>query len=117
MIVADTNLIAYLLIQGEHTERARRVYTRDPDWRAPPLWRSEFLSVLATTVKAGVLSADQAQSTWSTAVELLKNGEHSPAGKNILDLDEDLSVAGLLNGCDRQTAFISIRALLSTEGL
>jgi len=55
VIVSDTNLVAYLLINGDHTATARAVYQRDPDWRLPPLWRAEFLNVLTTTVRKGVL--------------------------------------------------------------
>lgn len=53
MIVADTNLIAYLLIPGPFSKDAERVQRRDPDWRAPWLWRSEFLNVLSLYVRTG----------------------------------------------------------------
>jgi len=42
VIVADTNLITYLLLDGEHTEAAERVFALDSHWIAPALWRSEF---------------------------------------------------------------------------
>ena len=37
MIVADTNLIAYLLINGEHTHLAEKIFQKDADWVAPLL--------------------------------------------------------------------------------
>ena len=84
MIVADTNLVSYLLITGEHTEGARRVHARDPDWRVPPLWRSELLNVLATTVRADVLDAAQAGAVWESAVSLLRGREVHPRGDAVL---------------------------------
>ncbi len=46
MMVADTTLISYYTIQGEHTKTAVEVRRKDPEWAAPLLWRSEFLNVL-----------------------------------------------------------------------
>ena len=35
MIVADTNLLIHLLVDGPNTETAMDVRQKDPDWRAP----------------------------------------------------------------------------------
>ncbi|MGZ5446412.1 MAG: hypothetical protein ACXWLY_31220 [Thermoanaerobaculia bacterium] len=57
MIVADTNLVAYLLIEGDKTAAARAVWKKDSRWMLPTLWRSEFLNVLTTAVRSRVLLA------------------------------------------------------------
>jgi hypothetical protein len=51
VIVADTNLIAYLLIPRPFPAEAERVQAQDPDSRVPWLWRSEFLNVLSLYVR------------------------------------------------------------------
>lgn len=86
MIVADTNLVCYLLIEGEQTMAARRIRGRDADWQLPPLWRSEFLNVLATAVRAGVLDERQALSTWWVASDLFSGHEGEPDGDRVLTL-------------------------------
>ena len=34
MIVADSNVVAYLYLPGEHTAAAERLLEREPDWAA-----------------------------------------------------------------------------------
>lgn len=86
MIVADTNLVSYLLIEGERTTAARQVHRKDSDWSLPPLWRSEFLNVLATAVRAGVLDTEQAFSIWWVASDLFSGHEVEPDGDRVLTL-------------------------------
>ena len=51
MIVADSSLIAPCVVPGEMTKLALAVYSRDSEWVAPPLWRSEVSNVLATQMR------------------------------------------------------------------
>lgn len=86
MIVADTNLIAYLLIPGPHTADAERVWERDRQWVAPVLWRSEFLNVLALYVRNGSMVLGQAHALWDRALRLMSGGEFTVEGLRVLDL-------------------------------
>ena len=93
MIVADTNLVSYLLIAGEHTETARAVWARDPHWVLASLWRSEYLSVLATSVRAKLLLRDQARSAWRAGVRLFGRSEREPDGEAVLDAALEFGVS------------------------
>jgi len=93
LIVADTNLVSYLLIEGERTVEARQVRQRDPHWVLPPLWRSEFLNVLTTAVRASVLEDRQAHDAWRWASELFAYHEHEPSGAQVLDAAMDYGLS------------------------
>lgn len=84
MIIADTNLIAYLLIDGDFTPAARAVWLRDPEWRMPPLWRAKFLNVLWVSVRAGVLDEAKALTAWRRATALFPKAEIEPGGEEVL---------------------------------
>ena len=86
MIVADTNLISYLLIEGDQTRLARQVWVRDPEWAMPPLWRSEFLNVLAESHKIGALDEDQAFFLWRSSSVYLDTTEVEPDGEQVLEI-------------------------------
>ena len=59
MIVVDTNLLVYLLVQGARTKAAEAAYQRDSEWVAPPLWRSEFRNTIALYRRRGLLSVGE----------------------------------------------------------
>ena len=46
MIVTDNDVISYFWLEAERTPAVRSVREMDDDWRAPPLWQSEFRNVL-----------------------------------------------------------------------
>jgi predicted nucleic acid-binding protein len=85
VIVADTNLVAYLLIEGEKTDLARAVWATDSHWMLPTLWRSEFLNVLTTAVRAHVLTLIQAHDTWHVAQTVFGQSEVEPSGDAVLE--------------------------------
>ena len=71
MIVADTNLIAALLLSTSATAVAEAVLTKDSDWTAPGLWRFEFKNVLATQMRVLGLPLDQAGTLFEKAEEVI----------------------------------------------
>ena len=46
MIVVDAPIVAFLLIEGELTATARRLYKADPEWVTPPIINHELLNIL-----------------------------------------------------------------------
>ena len=50
MLLVDTNVVAYLLIDGDHTEAAQDLRSRDPDWRSEAFMLIEFTNVLASSI-------------------------------------------------------------------
>ena len=84
MIVADTNLIAYLWIPGEHTAEAERLVRRDPDWAVPLLWRSEFRSILTGYVRSGRLPVELSIQLAEEAEQFLKGREYAVPSAKVL---------------------------------
>lgn len=75
MIVVDTNVIAYLMMEGEKTGMAQETYSRDSTWAMPSLWRHEFLNVLATYVRHGGSEIEAAVEIWQRSSLLFDAGE------------------------------------------
>ena len=75
MIVVDTNVLVYVIVQLPQTALAQRVAARDPVWVVPPLWRFEFTSAVTTLVRAAALSAAQAEAALVAADALAAGRE------------------------------------------
>ena len=86
MIIVDTNVLVYLLLPGERTEQAERIFRRDPVWAAPLLWRSEFRNVLAVYMRQGRLLLDQALELMDTAETLMQGKEYEVSSVHVLSL-------------------------------
>lgn len=75
MIVVDVNVLVYAQIEGDKTPLALKVKETDPQWVVPPLWQHEFLNVLATFTRHGVLDLPQASKIWQQARRRLQRAE------------------------------------------
>jgi predicted nucleic acid-binding protein len=71
MIVADTSLVAALLLSSPATSAAEAVLERDPHWTAPALWRYELKNVLATQMRVLGLPLAQAVALFQKAEEVI----------------------------------------------
>jgi predicted nucleic acid-binding protein len=86
VIVADVNLIAYLLITGEHTVAAEAVLVADDEWAAPLLWRSEWRSVLAGYLRRGELDLAGALERVAAADTVVRGREYLVEADVVLEL-------------------------------
>ena len=86
MIVADVNVLAYLLIEGEHTAGSEAVFEADPEWAAPLLWRSEWRNVLAGYLRRGELQRPAVLERLDTAEELFRGREYLVENDRVVDL-------------------------------
>jgi predicted nucleic acid-binding protein len=86
MIVVDTNILAYLYLPTEHTQKVEALLAKDPEWIAPTLWRSEFRNALALYLRKGLLTFDQALEIQNEAEALLQNNEFIVTSLDVLQL-------------------------------
>jgi len=86
MIVADTNIISYLLLPTSYSEAADKLYKADPVWAAPFLWKSEFRNVLALYLRKGIITFDKALQLQEMAESIMTAHEYDATSTQVLSL-------------------------------
>jgi len=61
MLLVDTNVVAYLLIEGDYTEAAQELHTRDSDWRSEAFLLVEFTNVLVSSIARKRMTVSMAE--------------------------------------------------------
>lgn len=89
MIVADTNLIAYLVIPGDKTAVAKQVLKRDTNWIVPRLWRSEFENVISIYLHQDLYTLDEGLEFMREAELLIRGGEYRVSSSQVLRMAFD----------------------------
>ena len=92
MVVVDTNVLAYLLIEGDRTAQAQALYVRDPDWRSEGFLLIEFSNMLATYVRSGRLDGAAAAGLLAGAQRILTGTVALPHAR-ALDLALEFGVS------------------------
>ena len=92
MIVADSNLIAYLLIPGDNSALADAIFLKDPEWAVPMICRSEFRNILTLYMRRQAMSLLQAKATMERAERLWRNREYAVPSDDVLELTAGHSV-------------------------
>jgi len=109
VIVVDTNIISYLFIEGEHTQRAEKVLQKDGEWAAPLLWRSEFRNVLSFYIRQKYLTLDSAVKLINEAFYLMADNEYDVSSLDVLSLAK-------LSGCSAYDCeFVALAKDLGTS--
>ncbi len=86
MIVADTNIISYLFLPTDYSDKASQLFIKDPEWIAPELWRSEFRNVLALYLRQNLITLTQALALQAEAESLMNDREYSIPSTDVLNL-------------------------------
>lgn len=86
MIVIDTNVIAYLYFEGEHTTQVEKLYEKESHWVAPVLWRSEFRNVLALYIRKKIISLENSFEMMEQAERLMDGNEYTVSSQEVLKL-------------------------------
>jgi predicted nucleic acid-binding protein len=86
VIVVDTNIVAYLLIRGDRTAAAEATRARDADWRVPPLFVHEWITVLAIHMRKGYMDRDLALRTYRRGLAVVKFEQRPLDALRILNL-------------------------------
>lgn len=61
MVLVDTNVLAYLLIEGDRTRDARKLFALDDEWTSEVFLLAEFSNILATYERGGRLSRSRSE--------------------------------------------------------
>ena len=109
MIVADTNVLAYLLLPYEVSPLADVLFKRDPEWAVPVLWRSEFRNLLAGYLRRKALTFDEILRAQSEAEALVAGKEHEVDSRRVLELVRDSQCSAY--DCE----FVALAARLGTK--
>lgn len=88
MIVADTNIITYLLLPTTFTSSVDSLYKIDPDWAAPSLWKSEFRNVLALYLRKKIITLEKALQLQDIAESIMTQNEFDISSPQVLALVE-----------------------------
>lgn len=86
MIVVDTNIIAYLYLSGKRSRQAEELLSREPNWVAPILWRSEFRNILAHYLRKKLLNLDDIMLILQEAEILMTGSEYEIASTQVMQL-------------------------------
>jgi predicted nucleic acid-binding protein len=108
VLVIDTNILVYLLMQGDHTEKAQALFVGDADWRSEGFVLIEFSNVLMTYLRTGALNRQQAQRLLAEAERRMRRLINVPHARA-------LDVAGRLGLSAYDARFITAAQSLGTK--
>ena len=86
MIVADSNLVAYLLIPGDKNDLADEIFLKDSEWAVPLICRSEMRNILTLYIRHQGMSLAQAQATMEKAESVWADREFAVPSDDVLEL-------------------------------
>lgn len=93
MIAIDSNVLAFLLLNGGHTPNARALFELDADWHSDVFVLVELTNVLATAMRVRGLPLPQAAAALTKAQGVVEYGLHMADHADVLGLAAHLRVS------------------------
>lgn len=93
MVVVDCNVLAYLLLDGAQTPRARALLGIDADWHSEGFVMVELANILATAIRAHRMSMNQAVAALTQARGVMEPGLHGADHFQALELASHYKVS------------------------
>ncbi len=93
MQIVDTNVLVYLLLEGDHSAAVRRLHSLDADWHTESFMFIEFSNVLTTAVRTSRLSLAQASELLNSIAEVVSDNYHSVPHSDALAIAAQYSVS------------------------
>lgn len=109
MIVVDTNILIHALIESPRTPVVRRLWSEEPSWRVPGLWRWEFTNVLWLKVRTGGMEKQAALKVMAAAARRYDPLERPVFMEDALRAAMEFSVSGY------DGAFLALARILGTR--
>ena len=110
MIVVDTNVIVAMSVPNDNRGIASQIWLRDPDWRAPALWRNEYRNVIVQRLRHGIGDMEAARLAMRIAHDLL------PRDRTYESDDDDVLALAARCGCSAYDCeFVSLASRLETQ--
>jgi predicted nucleic acid-binding protein len=94
VIVADTNLIVYLVLQGDHSQAAEAAYRMDPEWIAPSSWRVEFVNAMTTYCRTKRATIEEAMEAYRRATGVVRDYQFDVDVERVIRLSVDSGRSG-----------------------
>jgi len=95
MLVADSSLIAYLLIPGDRNHVSEEVLRRDSHWAVPILWRSGFWNISALYMRHLGILVEQAKITMTRVERLLSDRRYAVNSESNLDFVQKTTLSAI----------------------
>ena len=92
MTVVDAGVLAALTMDAPNTPAARALFLEDPDWAAPPLWRSDFRRILFNKVRLKLMTEGQARAAYEMACEIVGENEREPDTTMVIETARSLGI-------------------------
>jgi len=93
MVAVDSNILVYLLLNVEHTARARALLEADADWHSDEFVLVELTNALATAIRVRGLPLPQAAAALAEAERVMESGLHLAGHADVLALAARLEVS------------------------